>query len=206
MIHATLALLLSLVLLWQNRPQLNEDPDNPIPGNGNASALFTAGLLLALAAAMAVLASLVSALATNPDYQQAADLLEQLALFAALPLLVINGLVRALDYDWSRMIWGRILLVVCAMFAITRSSEWLDYWMLVILAAGVLTFVLPIIKRGDKHFIAILLYWCVVCAGYFSLDLRQPTGMQHWSWLGLSLLPYITCSNRWLSLSSLRSK
>jgi len=206
MIHAILALLLSLVLLWQNRPQLNEDPDNPIPGNGNASALFTAGLLLALAAAMAVLASLVSALATNPDYQQATDLLEQLALFAALPLLVINGLVRALDYDWSRMIWGRILLVVCAMFAITRSSEWLDYWLLAILAAGVLTFALPIIKRGDKHFIPVLLYWCVVCAGYFSLDLRQPTGMQHWSWLGLSLLPYIICSNRWLSLSSLRSK
>ena len=203
-LHAVILLLSAAVLVWQNRSLLSEgnQPEGNAPGSGDRAARFASALLLLLAGLATVTLSLVPAWQNNADINQTAGLLQQLALYAALPLLVFSGLARALDQDWSRMVWGRILLGICAVFALTRNSEWLDYWMLLVLLAGALTFALPVIRRREFSFIAVLLFWLALSAGYLGLDLRS--NLNHnpavWSWLGLTLIPYLICSNRWLSL------
>lgn len=203
-LHAVILLLSGAVLLWQNRALLSEgnQPDGTTPGSGDRAARFASAVLFVLAGLSTLTLSLVPDWQHNADINQTAGLLQQLALFAALPLLVFSALARALDQDWNRMVWGRILLGICAVFALTRNSEWLDYWMLLVLLAGALTFALPVIRRREFSFIAVLLFWLALSAGYLGLDLRS--NLNHnpavWSWLGLTLIPYLICSNRWLSL------
>ena len=202
--HPFVLLITAAVLFWQNRPQVADQQN--LPGSGNRAAQFASGLIFLLAAVLTIVSNLVPALAADKDFSHFVSLMEQLAVYAALPLMVINGLVKALDYDWDRGIWGRILLAICAMFALTRTTEWLDYWLMLILAAGLVTFLLPLIKRRDWNFSAVILFWLAICAGYVGLDLRATLGSagQHWSWLGLTVIPYVICSNRWLSLSTIR--
>lgn len=203
-LHAVILLLSGAVLLWQNRALLSEgnQPDGTTPGSGDRAARFASAVLFVLAGLSTLTLSLVPDWQHNADINQTAGLLQQLALFAALPLLVFSALARALDQDWNRMVWGRILLGICAVFALTRNSEWLDYWMLLVLLAGAVTFALPVIRRREFSFIAVLLFWLALSAGYLGLDLRS--NLNHnpavWSWLGLTLIPYLICSNRWLSL------
>lgn len=200
-IHPFVLLITAAVLLWQNRLQ-SVDQDQ-LPGSGNRAALFASGLIFLLAAVLTIIREFAPAIAADKDFNQFVGLMEQLAVYAALPLMVANGLAKALGHDWDRGIWGRILLAICAMFALTRTTEWLDYWLMLVLATGLITFALPIIKRQDWNFSAIVLFWLTLCIGYLGLDLRSSLGNsgQHWSWLGLTLLPYVICSNRWLSLS-----
>ena len=206
-IHPFVLLITAAVLLWQNRLQsVDQDPlpDSGIGsrGSGNRAALFASSLIFLIAAVLALLGNTLPELASDKDFDQFAGLFEQLALFAALPLMVINGLVRALGFDWDKTIWGRILLAICAVFALTRTSEWLDYWLMLVLAAGVVTFMLPIIRFKTWAFVAPLVFWLMLIAGYTGLELRNLSiSEQHWSWLGLTLVPYLICSNRWLSLS-----
>ena len=203
-IHPFVLLITAAVLLWQNR--LQPVDQDQLPGSGNRAALFASGLIFLLAALLTIISEFAPDIAADQDFNQFVGLMEQLAVYAALPLMVINGLAKAFGYDWDRGIWGRILLAICAMFALTRTTEWLDYWLMLVLAAGVITFALPIIKRQDWNFIAIVLFWLALCIGYLGLDLRSSLGSsgQHWSWLGLTLLPYVICSNRWLSLTASR--
>ena len=203
-IHPFILWITAAVLLWQNRLQL-ADQDH-LPGSGNRAALFASSLMFLLAATLVIINESAPGTAANKDFNQLVGLMEQLAVYAALPLMVINGLAKAIGYDWDRGIWGRILLAICAMFALTRTTEWLEYWLMVVLAVGVITFALPIIKRKDWTFSAILLFWLALCLSYFGLDLRSSLGDpgQHWSWLGLTLLPYVICSDRWLSLTDSR--
>lgn len=203
-IHPFILLITAAVLLWQNRLQL-ADQDH-LPGSGNRAALFASSLMFLLAATLVIINESAPGTAADKDFNQLVGLMEQLAVYAALPLMVINGLAKAIGYDWDRGIWGRILLAICAMFALTRTTEWLEYWLMVVLAVGVITFALPIIKRKDWTFSAILLFWLALCLSYFGLDLRSSLGDpgQHWSWLGLTLLPYVICSDRWLSLTDSR--
>lgn len=203
-IHPFILWITAAVLLWQNRLQL-ADQDH-LPGSGNRAALFASSLMFLLAATLVIINESAPGTAANKDFNQLVGLMEQLAVYAALPLMVINGLAKAIGYDWDRGIWGRILLAICAMFALTRTTEWLEYWLMVVLAVGVITFALPIVKRKDWTFSAILLFWLALCLSYFGLDLRSSLGDpgQHWSWLGLTLLPYVICSDRWLSLTDSR--
>jgi hypothetical protein len=203
-IHPFILWITAAVLLWQNRLQ-PADQDH-LPGNGNRAALFASSLMFLLAATLVIINESAPGIAANKDFNQLVGLMEQLAVYAALPLMVINGLAKAIGYDWDRGIWGRILLAICAMFALTRTTEWLEYWLMVVLAVGVITFALPILKRKDWTFSAILLFWLALCLSYFGLDLRSSLGDpgQHWSWLGLTLLPYVICSDRWLSLTDSR--
>ena len=143
-LHPFVLLITATVLFWQNRPQAADQQN--LPGSGNRAALFASGLIFLLAAVLSIASNLIPSLAADKDFDHFIGLMEQLAVFAALPLMVINGLVKALGYDWDRGIWGRILLGICAMFALTRTTPWLDYWLMLVLAAGLVSFVLPIIK------------------------------------------------------------
>lgn len=203
-IHPFILLVSATVLLWQNRP-LNAA--SSLPGQGNRAAHFASALIFLLAALLAITALAVPQWAENKDFAHSQQLTEQLALYAALPLLVSNGLAKALGFDWDRTIWGRILLAFCAVFALTRTSVWLDYWMWLVLAGGLITFALPVVKRREWNFIPFVIFWLALCAGYAGLDLRNNPGAdgQHWSWLGLLVIPYIICAGHWLSLTSAKS-
>ena len=204
-IHPFVLLITAAVLLWQNRLLASSDNEQELNerGQGDRAALLASSLIFMIAAALAVVGNASPELASDKDFDQFSGLFEQLALFAALPLMVINGFTRVLGFDWDRTIWGRILLAICAVFALTRTSEWLDYWLMLILALGAITFVLPIIRYRSFAFIAPLVFWLMLVVGYSGLELRSTgtSDQQHWSWLGLTLIPYLICSNRWLSFS-----
>ncbi|WP_419812568.1 hypothetical protein [Bacterioplanoides sp.] len=204
-IHPFVLLITAAVLLWQNRLLASSDNEQELNerGQGDCAALLASSLIFMIAAALAVVGNALPELASDKDFDQFSGLFEQLALFAALPLMVINGFTRVLGFDWDRTIWGRILLAICAVFALTRTSELLDYWLMLILVLGAITFVLPIARYRSFAFIAPLAFWLMLVVGYSGLELRSTgtSDQQHWSWLGLTLIPYLICSNRWLSFS-----
>ena len=131
MIWLTSVLLLaaSAALLWWNRPAAGWP--------GAAAARFAAALITALYAVLAPLP--YNALSTSQL------LLEQLSLYAALPLLLSVALSTSLGYDWSRMIWGRVLLVWCVVFELCRSNAVLPELWLGIVLGGAIVMLLPLI-------------------------------------------------------------
>src|SRR5690606_10799044 len=71
-------------------------------------------------------------------------LLEQLSLYAALPLLLSVTLATSLGFDWSRMIWGRVLLVWCVVFELCRRNNVLPEFLQLLLLAGTLILFWPL--------------------------------------------------------------
>lgn len=114
---ALILLLVGLLWLIVSRPQ-------PI-WRGEAAAQFSASIILLPAAVIA----LANALGLNSEsWSQANMVLQELSLYAALPLLSLVLFSQAAriwgsPYDWERMIWGRILLGVCVMYELCRRSE-----------------------------------------------------------------------------------
>ncbi len=120
-------LLISVALLWWNRPAV----DWP----GAAAARFAAALITALYAVLAPL--------RHSELSTTQLLLEQLSLYAALPLLLSVALAVSLGFDWSRMIWGRVLLVWCVVFELCRRNNVLPEFMTLMLASGFVILALP---------------------------------------------------------------
>ena len=116
-ISALALLLVGLLWLIVSRPQ-------PV-WRGEAAAQFSASIILLPAALLA----LANAIGVNGDsWVQANMVLQELSLYAALPLLSLVLLSQAAriwgsPYDWERMIWGRILLGVCVMYELCRRSD-----------------------------------------------------------------------------------
>jgi len=103
---AMMLLLVSAWLCLQQRPNNSAQTE----WRGASAARFAAGLLLLCAA----VAGLLQRVLDLPP--EAGLLLQQLSLYAALPLLVVVLATDALGYQWSRMIWGRLLLALCVVF------------------------------------------------------------------------------------------
>ncbi len=131
-IDALILLYASAILSWNNRPaSAGQWP-------GSAAARFASGLML-LGYGISALLNLIPAL----DLARTELLMQQLGLYAALPMLICAHLAERLGYHWSRQIWGRIFLVWCVLFVLGRRNTLPDTMEWVTLALGVVTLALP---------------------------------------------------------------
>jgi len=111
-------LILLLNALWMLKTWQLKD-ENP----GWYSAAFCSGLLITSFAASSLIAQVID---MTPMFW-----FEQLALYAAFPLLsfVLIGLVA--KFDWPKEAWGRILLGVCGIYWLCQQTQQLDNLLLV---------------------------------------------------------------------------
>ena len=122
----------SVWLSWHNRPAT--------AGHwpGSAAARFAAGLMM--------LGYGISALLNQiPDLGLARTelLMQQLSLYAALPILICSHLAERLGYNWTRQIWGRVFLAWCVVFELGRRNDVLDIILWVAIALGLAAMLLP---------------------------------------------------------------
>jgi len=167
---------MSGLLLWSSRP-----------GNawsGMAAARFAAGVIL-------VVQALFSLLHLQLPYEVRL-LPQQLSLYAALPLLVSTLLASALNYHWSRLIWGRILLALCVVFELMRRFNELSLLLWITLGGAALS-ALPLIPRQKQQGTAALLCWAGL--GFWLYQ----TGPRHSDinlWLAVTLIPVMYLQRR----------
>lgn len=188
-LHPVFLLITSALLLWRSWP---------LRASANADQLaapLASALMMLAAALMAIIWSAMPSLNESTDAQQFYTLLEQLAFYAALPLLVCHRLAQGLGFIWNRMIWGRILLALCAMFALLRTNGGLDIWLWIVLAAGLLAFALPFTKAAFRqhwsYTLVSVMFWGFVLMSFTSLELNHgSTDYARWSWLGFALVPF----------------
>ena len=83
------------------------------------SAAFCSGLLITSFAASSIMAHIID---LTPMYW-----FEQLAFYAAFPLLSFVLLALAFKIDWPKEAWGRILLGVCGIYYLCQQTENLSY-------------------------------------------------------------------------------
>jgi hypothetical protein len=112
-----LLLLVSALFCWSARPSSQKE------WSGEKAADFAAGLIIAVAAGGEIFSA-----ATGND--AAGTLLYGLAWYAAFPLVVLVRTIQAAQVMgageycyWDRVIWGRILLVLCVVFELARRSD-----------------------------------------------------------------------------------
>ncbi|MFT4766713.1 MAG: hypothetical protein ACI9OH_003845 [Oleispira sp.] len=107
-------LLMLLVSVWMLKswPPKEEAP-------GWFSAAFCSGLLISSFAASRLLTYIIE---LTPMYW-----FEQLAFYAAFPLLSFVLLALAFNIDWPKEAWGRILLGVCGIYWVCQQAQSLDY-------------------------------------------------------------------------------
>ena len=117
MIENAVLLLISALFCWGARPIPETE------WSGEKAADFAAGLIIGVAAG----GEIFSAITGNGA---AGTLLYGLAWYAAFPLIVLVRTVQAAQVAgagencyWDRVIWGRILLVLCVVFELARRSE-----------------------------------------------------------------------------------
>ena len=104
----------SLTLCWSAKPRKDTE------WQGEQAADMAGGLIIAAAA----IGNLWLQLSGN---ESAILLLDSLAWYAALPLLVSVRVIQAaqclgFNWYWDRMIWGRILLALCVVFELLAHS------------------------------------------------------------------------------------
>lgn len=127
--------LLSATLVWLFKPQAEQN------WQGSSAAYFMVGLAGACYGFISLIA---------PEQQSTLSLmLEQLCLYAALPLLVAVEAANFFNKQWSRQIWGRILLAIAATFELCRRNNVLDEMLWVTLALGALA-LLATAKRKPR--------------------------------------------------------
>lgn len=83
------------------------------------AAAFCSGLLIVSFAASTLLTHVIE---LSPMFW-----FEQLAFYAAYPLLSFVLLALAFNIDWPKEAWGRILLGVCGIYWICQQTQNLDY-------------------------------------------------------------------------------
>ena len=131
----------SSLLLWWNRPRQQQ--------TGAAAAVFASALLMAISAGLSLLDSI---LALPTEVQQTQQILLQAAVYAGLPLLAATRLAAALKLHWDKTIWGRILLALCAVFALLRQSDLLESWLLLTFASA-LAAELWLVSQHQRYFL-----------------------------------------------------
>lgn len=179
------ALMLLLVSAWlclQQRPNQQQPNDGTkAEWRGESAVRFAAGLLL-LGAAAAELFQLPPT---------ATLLLQQLSLYAALPLLIIVLGAQALGYQWSRMIWGRVLLALCVVFELCRRNNQLDALLITIAAAAVIALLLALWKLAKiRIWLAAQLIMACGALAWISASQNQPEPLLFWlSMTSISVMP-----------------
>ena len=126
-------LILSGALLWRSRPQAQWSGEN--------AARFAAAIIVFLFAILLPI--------SYPSLTTAQLLLGQLSAYAAAPLLLSVQVSSALNYQFSRMIWGRILLGWCVVFELLRHNQLLLQWSWCILAMTMITIVFSLFRKRD---------------------------------------------------------
>jgi len=171
---------LSGLLLWSSKPAAH--------WSGMASARFAAGLILLIHALLSLSSNLIPA--------EGQLIAEQLSLYAALPLLVATLLVNALGYQWSRLIWGRILLALCVVFELTRRAGELPALLWASLAVAIISAMIQISqsrKQSLNNNIAALVSWAALAGWYQHSGLQQQDQLL---WLAAMLVPVIYLHRR----------
>ena len=82
----------------------------------------------AFCSALLILCHSVSALVVQLlQVDLAAEWLQQLAMYAAPPLLAFVWLALSVNIDWPKEAWGRILLGVCGIYWLAQQGQVLEY-------------------------------------------------------------------------------
>lgn len=125
-----LAALSSAVLLFRRSEQLQEAPRSQLQVS-SLSLIFVA---------LAVMGQLLLT-PTSQDIATLQRLLDNLALYAGLPLLATAALALAMGWYWSKAGWGRWLLALFALFELCRRmglGEDYTLWLSAALTAALL--------------------------------------------------------------------
>lgn len=109
-------MLLTSIWMLKNWPPKDENP-------GWFAAAFCSGLLIFSFAASSLLTHIID---LTPMYW-----FEQLAFYAAFPLLSFVLLALSFKIDWPKEAWGRILLGVCGIYWICQQTQNLSYLLVV---------------------------------------------------------------------------
>lgn len=85
----------------------------------------TASMVISLSAAFIACAAVGNLLLqqTDQDIQTLQRILDNLAYYAAIPLIASALLDNAWKFEWSKAAWGRWLLVLFALFELCRRSD-----------------------------------------------------------------------------------
>jgi len=109
-------MLLTSIWMLKNWPPKDENP-------GWFAAAFCSGLLIFSFAASSLLTHIID---LTPMYW-----FEQLAFYAAFPLLSFVLLALSFKIDWPKEAWGRILLGVCGIYWVCQQTQNLSYLLVV---------------------------------------------------------------------------
>jgi len=115
--------------------------------NSNAFVLSVCACFIAASAA----AGLVTT--DSVDQQTLQRMLNNLAYFAAMPLLAAALLAQAWQQNWSRAGWGRGLLALFALFELCRRSEVGELYAQLLAAAAVICIAVATL-RSSQHRLA----------------------------------------------------
>lgn len=111
----------------------------------------TASFVISLSAAFLAAASLgeLTLEATNQDLLTFQRMLDNLAFYAALPLLATALIAQAWQKDWSRAAWGRWLLALFALFELMRRAEQGDLYSQIVAVASVILLLASLPKLSN---------------------------------------------------------
>lgn len=87
---------------------------------------YTSGFTISLSATFLAASAVASMLLTgsqDQDHQTLLRMLNNLAYYAAVPLIASAMVADAIGQNWSKPAWGRWLLVLLALFEVTRRGE-----------------------------------------------------------------------------------
>jgi hypothetical protein len=159
----------SLALSWLARPRTE--------WSGEEAALFCSGLIGLCASAW----QLLTLMAPSTASSEVSYLLTSLCQYAALPLLLLvaalqglklSGYADAQLLNWDRVIWGRILLVVCVIYVLMQRSNnlpWLDIGILVLSCLAAVTWLIALLRRQCPSVNGLFAFgWLVLVASYIA--------------------------------------
>lgn len=166
---AIVLLLASLALAWLARPRAG--------WSGEQAALFCSGLVGSCASTWELLTLAVPALSST----EATYLLASLCQYAAFPLLLLVAAVQGLQNTsyvdaellrWDRVIWGRILLVVCVIYVLMQRSHnlvLLDNAVILLGCFAAIVWLIAASKGNAKRInVVSALVWFALTASYFT--------------------------------------
>lgn len=133
MLSAVALTLIGAGLVWLNKPAHSQS------WQGEQAAYFMVGLAGACLGFMSLI--------LPPQPSTLGLMLEQLCLYAALPLLASVEFSKLIKRDFSRQVWGRILLAIAAVFELCRRNNVLDEMLLITLGIGAVVFILAAPKK-----------------------------------------------------------
>lgn len=145
--------ILSGLLLYINRPREH--------WSGLCSANFMCALVILCYALL--LLSRSQAWALEP-----LSWLQQFVLYAIVPVMLTSQTCLIFKQNWSRLIWGRILLAWCVVYELCRRNELLEDFFILLLISAVIICVLRLLK-DKKNIVSstvLLLGWITIAAAW----------------------------------------